>query len=331
MTLRNGAADNGSGGGGIYCSFSSPVFRDLIITENYATYWGTGENGGGAYFSYSNPVLENILIKDNMATHGGGIYFMYGCEAWLRNVVITGNESFGGSGIEAFQSTLHIDNVSIADNLEGAGILMGDSWASINNSIVWGNEGGQISSEALVKYSDIMGGYQGEGNTNTDPMFAGTGDHPYALSEFSPCIDTGTPDTNWLNLPRWDILGNYRVWDGNGDGTARIDMGAYEFGAEPMGVSESAVGSRRSAVIVYPNPAKNIVDFRFSMVDGRWVTLKISDVHGREVATVVDQYLHAGEHSVQFDASELAPGVYFYRQSTIDNRQSTISKLLIIK
>ena len=133
ITLQNGHADNGAGGGGIYCSYSSPVLRDLIIFDNWATYWASGQNGGGAYFAYSNPVLENIEIKDNRATHGGGIYFMYGNVAKLNNVVISGNESFGGAGIESFQSTLYLDNTTIADNLEGSGLLLGDSWAGIKD------------------------------------------------------------------------------------------------------------------------------------------------------------------------------------------------------
>jgi hypothetical protein len=43
------------------------------------------------------------------------------------------------------------------------------------------------------------------------------------------------------------------------------------------------------------------------------VTLKVFDVNGREVATLVDGELRSGEHVVVFDASHLPSGVYIYR------------------
>jgi len=77
------------------------------------------------------------------------------------------------------------------------------------------------------------------------------------LTENSPCIDAGTPDTTGLNLPPWDILGNQRIWDGDGDEIAIIDMGAYEYGAPPYtGIDDRVVSESktRSFLHNYPNP-----------------------------------------------------------------------------
>ncbi|MGB9591609.1 MAG: T9SS type A sorting domain-containing protein, partial [Candidatus Kryptoniota bacterium] len=52
---------------------------------------------------------------------------------------------------------------------------------------------------------------------------------------------------------------------------------------------------------------------RFSLPQREHVTLKVFDVLGREVATLVDEGLNAGEHSVAYDAKGLPSGVYFYR------------------
>ncbi len=44
-----------------------------------------------------------------------------------------------------------------------------------------------------------------------------------------------------------------------------------------------------------------------------WVTLKVYDILGREVATLVNERKNAGSYEVKFDGSELSSGVYFYR------------------
>ncbi len=71
-----------------------------------------------------------------------------------------------------------------------------------------------------------------------DPMFADTLNGDYSLAEGSPCIDAGMPDGDY---PPTDILGNVRVWDGDGDGTATIDIGAFEYGAPFWGGIEGYV------------------------------------------------------------------------------------------
>jgi hypothetical protein len=59
------------------------------------------------------------------------------------------------------------------------------------------------------------------------------------------------------------------------------------------------------------------------------VTLKVYDVIGREIATLAEGIHSAGSYSVQFDATSLSSGVYYYKLSA--GSFSNIKKMLILK
>jgi len=63
----------------------------------------------------------------------------------------------------------------------------------------------------------------------------------------------------------------------------------------------------------YPNPFNSMTTIRFSLPKSSYVSLKVFDMMGREVASLVDQTLPAGDYKVEFDASLLPSGIYFYR------------------
>lgn len=62
----------------------------------------------------------------------------------------------------------------------------------------------------------------------------------------------------------------------------------------------------------YPNPFNPSTSIRFSVVRSRLVSLKVYDLLGREVATLVNEEMNPGSYKVSFDATRLSSGVYFY-------------------
>jgi FtsP/CotA-like multicopper oxidase with cupredoxin domain len=62
----------------------------------------------------------------------------------------------------------------------------------------------------------------------------------------------------------------------------------------------------------YPNPFNPSTTINFSVPENSQVTLKIYDVLGKEVSTLINQVVPAGNHEVNFDATGLSSGVYFY-------------------
>ncbi len=79
----------------------------------------------------------------------------------------------------------------------------------------------------------------------------------------------------------------------------------------------------------YPNPFNPKTDFRYQIADITHVSLKVYDVLGREIATLVDEDKHPGEYSATWDAAEFASGIYFYKLQA--GKFSDIKKMLLIK
>lgn len=65
----------------------------------------------------------------------------------------------------------------------------------------------------------------------------------------------------------------------------------------------------------YPNPFNPLTRIKYSIKDEGFVTLKVFDLLGREIATLVNEAKQPGEYEVEFDASkyELSSGVYLYQ------------------
>ncbi len=88
-------------------------------------------------------------------------------------------------------------------------------------------------------------------------------------------------------------------------------------------VKEYALGQN------YPNPFNPATKIDFSLLASSWVTLKVYNVVGQEVATVVDQQLEAGKHIATFNASQLTSGVYFYKIQA--GTFTSIRKMMLLK
>lgn len=79
----------------------------------------------------------------------------------------------------------------------------------------------------------------------------------------------------------------------------------------------------------YPNPFNPSTKIRFAMPEHGHVTLRVYNTLGRQVATVINETRNAGWHEVNFDASNMSSGIYFYRlqaESHTETRQMMLIK-----
>ena len=220
---------------------------DLLGTVTFAGGSVSGNLGDGLFALYGSVNAEMTSFSHNTGggiVNGGGV--MVGCEfvgnggvgisggVDLTDCTIIGNAaSFGGGGIycSAFSCPTLI-NSTIACN-SGPGLYSRtESLPTLTNCILWGNEPSNIeviSSSPIISFCAIQGGWEGAGNIDEDPHFVDSENGDFHLLPSSPCIDSGSNEA--AEGSDFDLDGNWRNWDGDGDGLARIDMGAYEFGS----------------------------------------------------------------------------------------------------
>jgi hypothetical protein len=73
----------------------------------------------------------------------------------------------------------------------------------------------------------------------------------------------------------------------------------------------------------YPNPFNPNTTISWQLPIGSWQILKVYDVLGNEVLTLVDEYQPAGKYQVEFSAVTLPSGVYFYQLKAVDPESSS--------
>ncbi|HVN49261.1 MAG TPA: T9SS type A sorting domain-containing protein, partial [Bacteroidota bacterium] len=86
----------------------------------------------------------------------------------------------------------------------------------------------------------------------------------------------------------------------------------------------------------YPNPFNPTTTISFSLPSKSFVTLKVYDILGREVSTLMNQEKEEGTYNVMFNASNLASGMYFYRiaATSLDGSNKNFvetKKMLLLK
>lgn len=246
---NNGAifALSGGDGGGIFNESGSVTLINSTLSGNDA-----GSEGGGLYNQTgASATITQSLLFLNIATGDGGGIWNEGTLT-VTNSTLTDNQTpaigggFGG-GLYNRGGTAEFEGVTVANNANGtAALFIAGGQVGLHNTIValnTGGGGGQSQDIAGTIKSDLFHGYNlvgecdvgvgcdtGPGNLSgtvaspLDPQLGGFTGQFYPLLSGSPAVDAGDP----ASCPATDQRGQARPIDGNGDGTARCDIGSYE-------------------------------------------------------------------------------------------------------
>lgn len=251
FTITNGTGTWIGGytyGGGVYVENATLTLSDSVLIGNHASDGAGGfeardsvvhlkrnrisQNvgwwGGGVTLVRTEGVLDGNVVEQNSCGYGGSVWLAESPSVTLVNNQITRNGCYAPAIGIGQGTTATIVNNTIADN-SGDGIATnvyftggGAGNATIYNCIVWGNQ--QTLVNLAATYSDTDGADIGEGNVHGYPDFEDPINGNYRIVLGSPAIDAGRSE----GAPASDREGNLRPVDGNGDGIATVDIGAFE-------------------------------------------------------------------------------------------------------
>ncbi len=296
-------------GGGTFVTFAHNV-----VIDNLANLW----YGGVAVGDTCSATVESNYIARNSCSNGGALYFYSNPKNTLAvNNIITSNSGNGivlGYGSSYRSSALVINNTIVGNS--GAGIYANtNSKAYAMNNILKNAGAPEIGGTVYTAHNLAEGGgLTGVGDINGDPLFVAD-DSLYHLSNASPCIGAGiaslflndltltAPASDYCNAPRPQAAGT------------NPDMGAVEC----MLNTSTSILSIQSDVPTsfelaqnYPNPFNPSTMIRYSLPTAANVKLTIHDILGREIATLVNEEQSSGWKEVQWNATGVSSGIYFY-------------------
>ncbi|HAX49162.1 MAG TPA: T9SS type A sorting domain-containing protein [Ignavibacteria bacterium] len=284
-----------------------------------------GNHGTRGYFRgnalFSNPATQNnVPVSPLVRADNNNFTTGYNIKTSTRripetgtsgnmtddSIVISGNSVI--SDINLFVGINHtfdadIDMVLIAPNGDSV-LVCADFFAAGNNdNIVTIFDDNADSSLVNNRYVDISTRIKPLNNMNT----AFSGDNPNGV---------------------WRL----RIRDDNTSDTGRMYVWGLQINNSPLvGVQSvsSEIPVQYELSQNYPNPFNPVTNIRFSIPKEGFVTLKVFDITGREVRTLINEDLGAGKYNIDFSGADLASGVYFYRMET--GSFSEVKKMILVK
>ncbi|OQW94835.1 MAG: hypothetical protein BWK77_08460 [Verrucomicrobia bacterium A1] len=227
----------------------------FTVTKGYANY-GAGFYVGHISIPERGGLVENCIVVSNTAYQGAGGAYIYGDGAILRNCLFAYNNAFSGGGGVFGGMEPQVENCTIVRNYSynyGGG-LYNAGGSHIKNTIVWYNTSVlddpnffNNGYNGTFDHSCLPTNIPGDGNITNEPLFADMDAGDFRLMFGSPCVDTG----NSTGAPPYDLDGQVRPIDGDGDGAADVDIGAYEL-PRSVFVDDSNTNVVKNGTLAYP-------------------------------------------------------------------------------
>jgi hypothetical protein len=175
--------------------------------------------------------------------------------------------------------------------------------------------------QAGIVKSDLQGIYYWSGITNKWIIYSNSGSDDQGRGPSTTSVDTTNITINGVNYEGCVLASVYHLTPFTiGAKKKIVNIGAKE---------EIDIPTKYSLSPNYPNPFNPSTIISYQLPENSFVTLKVYDVLGREVKTLVDKQENTGTHSALFNAGNLPSGIYFCRMQAGGFNQTI--KLILLK
>jgi hypothetical protein len=274
---------------------------------------------------WSYPGVNSLTIGDSEGDEFGNTYLVHGeyitnGGTEVKKISPTGSLLWSSvyQNIAGFRVEVGSDNQPVVcgfpnPNSFGSSFLKVDG----NGNIVWFNPDADSSFSLMLHAKLIM--------DHDDNIYLTAG----TLTQMAVCKVNSNGSSAWtVTMPSGyanDIVqgdnNNIYVVGGN---TAKINQGGVTTLSDDKPTPNGFILEQN-----YPNPFNPSTNISFRITTEEFVNLKVFNVLGIEIATLVNEVLPAGSYNIKFNAEQINSGVYFYTLNT-DNFKST-KKMILTK
>ena len=306
-------------GNGVFTRMTAAQIGSIVSDADFslANVWGDFDNDGDLDVFVTNDTGSPVRYYKN---NGNGTFSRVD-----TGMVVAGTARHCGITAGDFDNDgdldLFIDGPGTARGLYRNDLLPGNSWVNLNMVGIQSNKsaiGAKVRAKAHINGVDVwqrrdvsaQNSFNGQNMLNVHFGFGN-----------ATVIDSLVIQwTRGLQQVFTNVIPNrfYSATEGSGLVTV---TGVDEF--RPAVPAEFLLGQN------YPNPFNPSTNIQYSLPSAQYVSLKVFDVLGRELQTLVQRQQEAGTHEVTFDGTELASGVYYYRLTAGNSIQ--IKRMLLVR
>jgi hypothetical protein len=259
---------------------------------------GRGVAVGGFYYSVGNLNVDGNLIDfvsaDNKAN--------YNNLTVLNNVLLSQPFTINSNSVLSFS-----ENSGAADSMAATGVLGSQGYLSFTVQLIDNASGSVLGTVRQVNFS----------SANLQK---------YKTSPFTLPITGLGGKTGILKITVGTNLSNLQsaLVEQYAGPTVSVMGQASTLAMQPTSTSGVTLGS-------YPNPFNPSTNIRYQLIENSRVSIKLYDILGRQITTLVDGNKSAGQYTAVFDGSHYASGVYFVRMMVQGSNAQQIVKTLKIQ